>query len=141
DANNGGKWQGDRKASINAQLMAADLVNYIDLDRPVSYGFRYLSTTKDGDIRCNNGKANLEFSGLDVGQSGTLSLDLLENGQAKLRGVINNFTLKVGLNEIALELQLVGGNGNGGANDHGNGGGGNDTATTKLSITPPDVPD
>jgi hypothetical protein len=130
DESNGNDWGDAQKAQINAQLNAADLVNYLDPNSAVTYQFKYLSTDKNGDLKFANGVANLELKDLTVGQSGTLTLNILENGEAKLKGTIQNLTLKAGLNDINLKLEPVNGGGGGG-------GGGGDSATVRLTVTMP----
>lgn len=91
-----------------AKLKAA----YAGLDlSKLSYKFKYLTVEKAEALTFDaNNKATLKIGALPVNTPGTVTLDILEAGVAKLRGTADNVTLSATdptKNKIALEVKPI----------------------------------
>ena len=101
DTTNGG-------ATIRAEFSDPKIVQYIDGNSEIGYKFTYLSATpKEGKIKFANNRGSLEIKGLEVGKSGLMTLELLENNVVRLRGT-NTVTLTTGANSVTLNMVDVG---------------------------------
>ncbi len=76
----------------------------------LSYHFNYIDTDRSEPITFVAGKAVLEFHNLAQGKAGDLTLEILQTGVVRVRGVIKALTLKPGKNEVTLQLAAVGPN-------------------------------
>lgn len=79
----------------------------------LKYQFAYLGKTQNGDITFDAlGKATVTLKDLPAGQTGTVTLDVLEGTTPRMRGSKDNVTLKAGeANQIDLRLTEIGGSG------------------------------
>lgn len=123
-------------ASVVTEIPQAELSKYLDPNAKLSYKFSYLAVDKSGDITFADNKARIEITELPINQSGTMKMEMFENGTLKLEGTKENVTLKAGPNSLSMSLRQVtgGGENNGGENNGGNGNTGASTADLVLTL-------
>lgn len=123
---------------LTKQYLSAKIAN-LNLDN-LTYKFKFLTVEKSEKITFDaQDKASLTIPGLPVDKPGTVSLEVLEGTVVKLRGTLDNVTLKAGVaNKLPLELNPV---------DNGGGNNGGDTTDLTLEVslgknnpTPPTPP-
>lgn len=124
-----GSSQGDGEVGITLQKQA--LQQYaVNLDN-LNYNFTYLDAKQSEKITFDAaGKAQLKFTNLPSDKAGTVTLEVLDGTTVKLRGSVENVTLKAGENtSVSLVLKEVDG-----------GGGGNGTTDLTIDVTLDNTP-
>lgn len=94
-------------ASVVTEIPQAELVKYLDPNAKLEYKFSYVSIDKTGSITFADNKARIEIADLPINQTGTMKMELFENGVAKLAGSKENVILKAGPNNLSLALKQV----------------------------------
>ncbi len=126
-----GQSVGDKSGAVGIVLNKQALQKYaINLDN-LNYKFTYLDQKQENKITFDAaGKAQLKFTNLPSDTAGTVTLEVLEGTTVKLRGSVENVTLKKGENTtVALTLKEVDPNGGG------NGNGNNNTTDLTIDVT------
>jgi hypothetical protein len=130
----------DGYATVVTEIPQEVLTKYLDPNARLEYKFSYLTAEKSGNITFADNKARIEITELPINQTGTMKMEMFENGTLKLEGTKESVTLKSGPNSLSMSLRQVGGdnnnggNNNGGNNNGGNNNGGSTTADLVLSL-------
>jgi hypothetical protein len=107
----------DDTATMLANIPKETLSKYVNTNQGLEYSFEFLTLKKKGDIVFNGEYAQIEIDGIPIGQAGTLKIEILEEGTAKLAGSKDNVTFKKGKNNQSVDLKKVEGNDDNGNTD------------------------
>ena len=95
-------------ATMMATIPKETLEKYVNIQALLAYNFRFLSFEKQGDIVFNGDNAQIEIDEIPIDQSGTINIEILEDGTAKLVGLKEGVTFKKGKNNQSIDLKKIG---------------------------------
>ncbi len=95
-------------AIMIANIPKETLSRYVNTNATLEYNFQFLTYKKKGDILFIGDNAQIEIDSIPIEQSGTLRIEIIEDGNVKLVGTKDGVTFKRGKNTQSFDFKKVG---------------------------------
>jgi hypothetical protein len=94
-------------ATMIGNIPKETLRKYLNTNAALEYNFEFLRFEKQGDVIFSGENAQIQIEGIPIGQQGTVKIEILEDGTAKLVGSKEDVTFKKGKNNQSIDLKQI----------------------------------